>query len=70
MPRPMDKRAIINRQAQNTTTERYTCSFTRKQLDGLRSLAREKSRQQNTRVSVQDLIRQAINRTFGGKYTS
>ena len=69
MPRPMDRRVIINRQAQNTTTERYTCSFTRKQLDSLRSLAREKSHQHNTTVSVQDLIRQAINRTYGGKYT-
>lgn len=50
------------------STERYTCSFTRQQLDRLRAIAHAKSKKSGKQVSVADLIRSAINRTYGGKY--
>ena len=50
------------------STERYSCILTRKQLDTLRRLAHKKSKEQGEAVSVSDLIRSAIHRTYGGYY--
>jgi len=49
-------------------TEIYSCRFTRKQLDTLKALAHKKSRERGQQVSVADLIRSAINRTYSGNY--
>lgn len=50
------------------STERYTCSLTRTQLDTLRSLAHKKSKELGKQVTVADLIRSAIHRSYGGFY--
>lgn len=50
------------------STERYTCTLTRQQLDALRSLARKKTKEQGQQVTVADLIRSAIHRSYGGYY--
>lgn len=49
-------------------TERYTCTLTRTQLDALRSLARQKTKEQGKQVTVADLVRSAIHRSYGGQY--
>lgn len=49
-------------------TERYTCTLSRTQLDALRSLARQKTKEQGKQVTVADLVRSAIHRSYGGHY--
>jgi len=50
------------------STERVSCILTRQQLDTLRSLAHQKSKEQEQQVTVSDLIRSAIHRAYGGYY--
>lgn len=62
MPMPNQKVNSVN------STERYTCTFSRQQLDALKRLAHKKSKEQGKQVSVADLVRSAIHRTYGGYY--